>query len=467
MKVLFIRPNAGIPLVPPPMGLLYLASCLRKAGDHQAKIIDARLLELSPKETLDEARDFDPDVVGITSLTMEGPVAHQIAALCKERWPNCTVILGGPYTTSDPEKAGGDPNIDFCFQGEAELSFTEWLKAQMDGTDVSQIAGLSYRAGGRVHTNPRADFVENLDDIPFPAWDLADLDKYWEKRFLVYRGMNPHMKGNHGVPMVTSRGCPYRCNYCHNIFGKKVRQRSIQNVIEELILLKEKYGVDEIEIIDDIFNLDIPRAKAFFRAVIDKKLNMSFSFPNGLRSDSFDEELLDLMKEGGAYRLIFAIESGSKRIQKLIRKNLNLEKARANIEMANKKGLFLGGFFMMGFPDEAEEEVQETINFALKSPLHTALFFILTPFPGTDVWTQAVQAGMPVSGNYEHYYQVSVNLSRIPTEKLEKLRRKALAKFYLNPKRVFRFATRVPHFPRRALEYGIILFLTLIGIWKK
>lgn len=467
MKVLFIRPNAGIPVVPPPMGLLYLASCLRQSGDHQARIIDARLLGIRPRDILNRAVEFDPDVIGITSLTMEGPVAHQIAALFKERWPNRPVILGGPYTTSDPKKAGSDLNIDFCFHGEAEHSFIEWVNTLMSGGDVSKVAGISYRADGQLKTNPRGSFVEDLDTIPFPAWDLLEMELYHKKQFLVSRAMNPHQKGRRNMPLVTSRGCPYRCSYCHNIFGKKIRKRSVENVIEELVTLKEKYDIDEIEVIDDIFNLDIPRAKAIFRAITDRKLNMFFSFPNGLRSDSFDEELLDLMKQGGAYRLIFAIESGSERIQRLMRKNLNLEKARANLTLANRKGFMLGGFFIIGFPDETEQEVMQTINFALKSPLQTAHFFILTPFPGTDVWQEAIRAGMPVNANYQHYYQVSVNLSRVPSVRLEKLRRQALARFFLNPVRVFRFMTRTPHFVRRSWEYALILLLTLVGVWKK
>jgi radical SAM superfamily enzyme YgiQ (UPF0313 family) len=467
MRVLFIRPGTDIPLVPPPMGLLYLAACLRQTGDHQAKIIDGRLLELSPDEILDRARDYDPDVIGITSLTMEGPVAHQIAAACKRQWPDRPVLMGGPYPTSSVEKAISDANIDFCFDGEAERSFIEWVNNRLNGGDVSQVSCLTYRSNGSMRTNPRQDYVDDLDEIPFPAWDLLDLDLYFKKKFLRTRTMNPHQMRPRAVPMVSSRGCPYRCSYCHNLFGKKLRHRSVENVLAELVMLKEKYNVQEIEFIDDIFNLDIPRAKKVFRGIIDKKLGMNFSFPNGLRSDSFDDELLQVMRKGGAYRLVFAVESGSKRIQKEIHKNLNLEKAKENIRKADKLGYFLGGFFIMGFPDETEDEIWQTINFACESKLHTANFFILTPFPNTEVWERAVKAGMPVDGDFQHYYKVSVNLSKVPSERLEKLRLKATAQFYLNPARIFRFITRVPHFARRSIEMFMILVLTLAGKWKK
>ncbi len=467
MKILFVRPGSDIIITPPPMGLLYLASCLRQIGDHSVKLIDGRLLELKPAEIMDRAAEFDPDVIGITSLTMEGPRVHEIAAEFKKRWPQRAVLVGGPYPTSDFTKTLSDTNIDFCFLGEAEKSFIEWVKAQENGESPIKIEGLAYRGNVFIHRNPRSSFVEDLDEIPFPAWDLLDLDLYFKKKFLRSRTMNPHQSRSRTVPMVSSRGCPYRCSYCHNLFGKKLRHRSVQNVIDELVLLKAKYHIEEIEFIDDIFNLDIPRAKAVFNAVVEEKLNMNFSFPNGLRSDSFDDELLEIMRRGGAYRLVFAIETGSKRIQKAIHKNLNLDKARENIQKANQLGFFLGGFFIMGFPDETEAEVWETIRFACRSRLHTANFFILTPFPNTELWEQALQAGMPVDADFQHYYQVSVNLSKIPSTRLEKLRLIATARFYLQPTRIIRFATRAPRFWQRSFEMFLILLLTLIGKWKK
>ncbi|MCX6639826.1 MAG: radical SAM protein [bacterium] len=466
MRMLFVRPNAEIHMVPPPMGLLYLSSCLRQSGEHESKIIDGRLLKLNPDEIIEMAREYDPDIVGITGLTMEGPAAHQIASLAKQQWPERPVVLGGPYATSEPQKSISDPNVDFCFYGESERSFQEWINAQVSGTDVSTIPGLGYRVNGLVKSSVNCSYIDNLDEIPFPAWDQIELERYFNPRFLHVPSMNPHPWGKRIVPIVTTRGCPYRCTYCHNIFGKRVRKRSVGNVIEEMKLLKRCYDIEEIEFIDDIFNVDIERAKSIFREVIDLKLNLKFSFPNGLRSDSFDEELLDLMKSAGAYRLMFAVESGSQRIQKVIRKNLNLEKAQANITLANKKGFFVGGFFIIGFPDETEEEMRQSIDFALKSKLHTANFVIVTPFPGTELWKQAMAAGVPVEKAITHFYQVSINLSKVPSKRLDTLRRLALARFYLNPVRILRFISRVPNFPRRSLELGVILMLTLIGKWK-
>jgi radical SAM superfamily enzyme YgiQ (UPF0313 family) len=275
--------------------------------------------------------------------------------------------------------------------------------------------------------------------------------------------MNQHQMKTRGVPISTSRGCPYQCAYCHNLFGKRIRYHSVENVIEQLRTLKEKYGVEEIEVIDDIFNLDLERAKTIFRRVIEEKLNLKFSFPNGLRSDRMDEEFLDIMKQGGAYRLVFAIESGSPRIQKLIKKHVKLEIAAKNIELAARRGFSLGGFFMLGFPSETEEEVMNTINFALKSKLATATFFVVTPFPGTDLHKMATELGYNLPQEYEHYQKVSLNVSEIPSEKLEKLRQYALRKFYLNPKRLWLYLRTTPWYHR---FFAKIYILVMVALFK-
>jgi radical SAM superfamily enzyme YgiQ (UPF0313 family) len=268
------------------------------------------------------------------------------------------------------------------------------------------------------------------------------------------------------VGFFTSRGCPYRCAYCHNLFGKRLRYRSVENVIMEMKLLKEQYGIEEVEILDDIFNLDLHRSKTIFSRIIEEKLDLKFCFPNGLRSDRMDEELLDLLKQGGAYRLVFAIETGSPRIQKLINKNVKLKLAQRNIEQAAQRGFSLGGFFMLGFPTETEAEAWETINFALNSKLHTATFFVLTPFPGTDIYKMAQEMGCNLSAEYQHYQKISANVSNIPNKTLEKMRQYALRKFYLNPRRIWGYLRTTPWRHRFWEKIYILIMATLFKYEK-
>ncbi len=446
MKILLIRPHSEVPAAAPPIGLLYLAAYLRQhSPQYDVHICDARLKEYDFNTLEGIIRDHHPDLVGITSFSLEFRETHEIARRSKRVLPGVPVVVGGPYATSDYHRLLGDTNVDIAMIGEAEKSFHQLLTRMENGEDWTQVRELAYRRNGAIAKSEMREFVDDLDSLPYPAWDMLDLEEYFNRKGTRKRtSFNQHQMRRRVLSIVTSRGCPYRCSYCHNLFGKMLRKRSVENVIGELRIMKDRYDVEEVEIIDDIFNLDLERAKQIFRRVIEEKFDFKFSFPNGLRSDRFDEELLDLFKAGGVYRLVFAIESGTPRIQKLIRKNLNLEKAKQNIAAAAKRGFSLGGFFMMGFLDETEEEVWNTIRFALESKLQTAAFFIVTPFPNTDIWREARDRGYNLSADYENYQKVSANISKVPTRRLEKLRKIAFRRFYLNPLRLWSFVRTTP-----------------------
>jgi radical SAM superfamily enzyme YgiQ (UPF0313 family) len=216
-------------------------------------------------------------------------------------------------------------------------------------------------------------------------------------------------------------------------------------VINELLYLKREKHIDEVDIIDDIFNLDKERSKAICDRIVQEKIKIGITFPNGLRADQMDEELIDKLKVAGCYRIIYAIESGSPRIQKEMKKKLNLEKSKYIIEYTAKKGISTGGFFMLGFLNETEAQMKMTTDFALKSKLHTASFFILQPFPRTEIFEQAKSAGFDLKGFPEdHYYRVAHNISQVPVERIYKLRAKAIRRFYFNPLRVIRFLRTTP-----------------------
>ncbi len=445
MKILLIRPHSEVPSSAPPLGLLYLTSYLKKHSTHEVEILDARLREMDYDSIETHIRNSKPDLVGVTAFSMESVEAHEIAKCSKQAVPDAMFVVGGPYATSDYMQTLEDTNVDVAMIGEAEMSFCQFVEAVNDGSDWKQIRELAYRENGEIIKTEAREFIQELDELPYPAWDAVDLEEYFaHKNTRKRNAFNQHQATQRVLSIQTTRGCPFRCSYCHKLFGKKLRKRSVENVIGELKLMKDKYGTTEIEIIDDIFNLDIERAKQIFRRIIEEEFNFKISFPNGLRTDSFDEELLDLFKKGGVFRLVFAIESGTPRIQKLIRKNLDLEKAWNTIELAAKYNFSMGGFFMLGFLDETEEECWNTINFALKSKLHTAAFFVVTPFPNTDLWRQALDMGYNLEASYECYQKVSANISKIPSKRLEQLRKFAFRRFYLNPKRLYGFMRTTP-----------------------
>ena len=389
-------------------------------------------------------KQHKPDVVGITAFSPEQREAHELAELSKELFPGIPVIMGGPYTTSQWAKVLADENVDYAVVGEGELTLLKLLKSMEEGERYPEIKGLAFKKNGEQIFFGFPDFIENIDTIPMVAWDAIDLEYYFRNK-KKRSGMNPHPKSNRTVPIFTSRGCPYLCTYCHNVFGKRMRKRSVEHVMEELIYLKRNHDIKEIDIIDDIFNLDKERAKIICDRIIEENLNIGIAFPNGLRTDLMDEELIDKLVEAGAFRFIYAIESGSPKIQRSARKNLNLEKAKRIIDYTARKNVSVGGFFMFGFLDETEEDMRMTIDFAVKSKMVTASFFILQPFPNTEIYNQAIEKGYPLPVKaQQQYYGVTYNISKVPKDRIDKLRNYAVRKFYFNPMRVYRYLRTTP-----------------------
>jgi radical SAM superfamily enzyme YgiQ (UPF0313 family) len=236
------------------------------------------------------------------------------------------------------------------------------------------------------------------------------------------------------MALFTSRSCPFHCIYCHNIFGKGFRARSPQNVLEEVKFLMNTYGIREFEILDDIFNFNTKRASEIFKML--PGLGASFSFPNGLRTDLLDEDQLRVLKDGGVNYISIAVETASPRLQKLIKKNLKLDKVWNAIEICNRLRIFTRGFFMLGFPTETRDEIKQTISYACSSALHTAMFFIATPFQGTEM--EAMQGGknskIQASFRDYDYFAAPFNLSDIDSKDLFRLQRNASIRFTLSPK---------------------------------
>ncbi len=387
--------------------------------------------------------------------------AHTLANEVKKIYPHSPIVIGGPYPTSNWEDAIKNPNINYAVVGEGEETLRRLVESLENGERHPEIKGLAYRFNGDTQFFGFPDLIKDLDQIPMPAWDQIDLEFYFKNRRKL-SSMNPHQKSRRSVPLFTSRGCPYSCTYCHDVFGKKLRKHSVEYVMKEIRYLKDEKGIDEIDIIDDIFNLDRSRAKAICDKIVQENIRLGIAFPNGLRVDQMDEELVDKLCEAGCYRIVYAIESGSPKIQIEMKKKLNLKKAEEIITYTANKGISVGGFFMLGFLNETEEDMQMTVDFALRSKLSTASFFILQPFPNTEIFNQAITAGFILDGYpQEHYYQVSHNISKVPTERINKIRANAIRRFYFNPRRVYRYFRTTP-FKRNLWRIFVKLPLYLI-----
>ena len=424
-----------------PMGIMYLSAYLKREGGHETGIIDTRLKLLKPDEVVRRAREFGPDVIGLSSLLLEAVSFHDNAAALRAALPDVPLVAGGPYASSCPERMLQDENILCAAVGEGENTTLELVDTLLNGGDISQVAGLAVRENGAVRRTEPREFIQDVDALPFPDWDALDLPAYRH----VHRFSN--LGPGRFMPLFTSRSCPWNCIYCHNIFGKKFRARSPENVLSEIRTLIHDHGIRDFEFIDDCFNLDRDRAEAICDLIIDSGEKLRLSFPNGVRSDRLDRDLLKKLRRAGTVYMSLAIESGSGRMQKLMRKNLDLEKARQAITDAAGQGIFCNGFFMLGFPTETEQELRSTVDFAVKSRLHSASFFIVKPMPGTRlyemVFPDALPGQIPDFDDYS-YFKVALKSTDIDGEQLQSIFSSAFRRFYMNPVRVLRILLTYP-----------------------
>ena len=445
-----------------PLGIMYLAAHLRERFACRVGIFDMQLKVRNTEPVLAAIEKFGPDLIGISGMALDMAVMNEVARRCKERFPSIPLIVGGVHATNTPAKIFAEPAYDYLIRGEGEHAFGAFIEHLRGRREITDVPNLMYRDNGDVRENPQLPFETELDQFSFPAYDLIDLPAYHRipRCGIIYA--HPRY-----AAIITSRGCPYHCGYCHKIHGDRWRPRSAENVVEEMIELRAKYDVGEFIIMDDMFNLSAERCNRIAELIIAEKLNIRLSFPIGLRGDIMQEETVRLLKRAGMYRCMYAVETASPRLQKLIRKNNNLEKLRHIIEYTRRQGVMVHGSFMLGFPTESEEEARATVNWAVASALHTAAFYRVIPYEGTMMANLLRESGVLLQADpsdLEYHKSDKINASPMPDKTLSAIRRSAYRRFYLSPKRLWNIVRALPnrrhllprlalHWVRRALVY--------------
>jgi radical SAM superfamily enzyme YgiQ (UPF0313 family) len=439
---------------------LCLAAYLRERFDLDIRLIDQRVDNWTVDRLAREAVDFQADVAGFSCMTIFATLAREAVAKARQALPNALILVGGPHISAFGADALETIEADAGVVGEGERTFEQILAAYVAGADFDSIPGLVWRnKAGEVVTNPGAmPLLEALDALPFPAYDLLDVRKNWKYQRFSSVPPAPY------VSLMSSRGCPYQCIYCHGIFGKRTRFQSAERIVAEMEHFGRTLGVKEFEFFDDVFNLDPERVVAFGDLVRKKGLKPRIDFPNALRADILTEETIDALVAAGTYHSAFALESGSPRIQKYIGKHLNIPRFLRNVELAVNRGIFAHGFTMMGFPTETEADLQMTLNVVCESKLHSATFFTVIPFPNTELYARVLQSHPEKLARVRYdgteYTGARVNLSDVPDEVLFGYQRRAWRQFYLNPRRVARI---VRDYPRRSyLPHFLPMYLLRI-----
>jgi anaerobic magnesium-protoporphyrin IX monomethyl ester cyclase len=411
----------------PPIEYAYLAPHVEKLGLKVA-ILDLVIDGIMEDDFRNILLQRKPRYVGIKCLSFAANLSFSAARIVKETLPECRVIFGGHHVTALPHETLSNLAVDFIVRGEGEYSLSELVNALERNLPLDSIQGIGYKSGSRLVVNGDRPFIENLDELPLPAYHLFDMSKYFG--FSAMHGMK--IRRERFMPLFTSRGCPYQCIYCHHSEGLKVRAKSPGRVMEEIELLAEKYGIREFHIEDDTFNIDLNRAKEILDRIAALKHKLAIQFPNGLRADRIDEELVDKMKRAGTFLVCIAIETGSERIMKLIKKNLDLSKVKNAVSMLANKRILAWGYFMLGFPTETKEEMRQTVEFARRLRLHFVSFSIVLPFPGTPLWDMIDKKGISYDEYFHNlnYSSPKITLSEVPASEMPGIRKKAMQKFY-------------------------------------
>lgn len=449
LKVLLFRPYSKADELIPPFGLGYLATALRK--NHDIQILDGIKENMTIENFSGFISENKFDVIGIQIFTFHLNAAKNYINAIKKISPETKIILGGPHPSCDPNNIFYYfPDIDFAFKGEAEIGLarlTDLISAnKLQEAELKDIPGLIWRDKENKTIVNNQIFVEDLDALGYPSWDLLKPNTY---------PLAPHgafFKNYPIAPIIITRGCPFNCTFCAGrlISGRKIRRRSVASVISEIKELYHKYGIREIHIEDDNFTFYKDLVMEFCGELKKNNLNISWVCPNGVRLDTLDRELLFKMKEVGLYSVSVGVESGSDSVLAHMQKSLNTEKIKEKIRLIRETRLEAIGFFVIGYPAETRKDILQTIKFAKKLDLKRANFTIFKPFPGTPITDKLIAENkLPeIQENWERYTLADAVYAPngLTTKELKNLRRRAFLSFYLRPKILFKMAKEIKNF---------------------
>ncbi|MBN1157004.1 radical SAM protein [Candidatus Woesearchaeota archaeon] len=413
----------------PPQGISYIAAVLRNAG-HHVEILDPTFKGFGyAKKGLIEK---DYDVLGISTYTKNHEAGLLMAKIAKEHHPSCIVVFGGVHPTILSEETIKDDLVDIVVIGEGEETLLELAERLEKKKELKGVKGILYKKNKKVFRNPPRPLIENLDALPFPARDLLPMHEYLNAKL----GRAAWAVRQPATSMVSSRGCPFRCTYCssHLIFGRRVRFRSPQNIIDEIKFLKKEYGLKGLTFVDDTFTLNKKLVTEFCGLLLKEKIKVDWVC-NG-RVDTVSKEMLRLMKKAGCKVIAFGVESGNQRIlDDILHKDITLERVERAFRWCREVGIKTDAYFMLGIPGETLADMKQSIRFAKKIKADVANFAVTNPLPKTELYDIAKKYGKITARRYSDfdYMKRSVFVSDTLNPRLiEKMQRQANRRFYLN-----------------------------------
>jgi anaerobic magnesium-protoporphyrin IX monomethyl ester cyclase len=416
----------------PQTGLACLAAVLEKDG-HKVRIIDNMIEQIDIKPLINQIQAFKPQIIIVHATT---PTYTNDINVLKQIKQNLTSFIGlvGTHVSILPEESLLESEADFILINEAEYTLKELVNNLNSPWD--SIQGLCFKKNNKIiKTNPRPQ-IANLDQLPIPARHLLQNKKY----------TMPIINGNPFATIIASRGCKFQCLFCrsHKIWGSKVRMHSPNKIIEEIKEIKYNLGLNFIVFLTDTFTINQEWVISLCTKIIDQKINIKWLCNS--RTDTINEEMIQLMKKAGCIFMSFGIESGSQEILNNSKKGTTLKQAEQAIKLTKKFGIESLAYFIFGLPGETHSTINKTIEFCRKINPDYAYFHIATPFPGTELYTIAQQNKWLISDNWEDFEEVSSAIIKTPMlnpSDLMKAQKKAMQKFYFSPKKIIKQFFRI------------------------
>ncbi|UCC57632.1 MAG: cobalamin-dependent protein [Candidatus Bathyarchaeum sp.] len=419
-----------------PIGLAYLAAVLEENG-HEVTVIDCPALEIDHEGLKARLASIEPDLVGITSMTPTIQSALLSAHVAKEAFPDAMVVLGGPHATfMDEQVLIEELAVDIVVRSEGEETLLELAQNVSNPKDLGRIEGITFRNNGQTVRTPNRPFIQNLDELPYPAYKYFSLEKY-------------RLFGRRMLPIITSRGCPSQCSFCTTarMFGKGFRARSPKNVVDELEWLRDVHGADAFTFYDDTFTLDRKRALKICEEIRNREIGLPWDCQT--RVTTVSKEILLKMREANCQQVFFGVESGCQKILDAVKKGTTVQQNEKAIRLAKDVGLFVAVSVIIGYPGETKDMLQETIDLIRKAEPDDVYICVATPYPGTELRSLVEEMGWEMSndwGLYDTTTPVFAN-PNLSAEEVKKLRTSFYNRFY-SPKYVLRHLFKTNFYSR-------------------
>ncbi|MEC8379511.1 MAG: radical SAM protein [Myxococcota bacterium] len=410
----------------PSLSLAGLAAYVRKNG-YPVELIDLHVENIYPKDATSRVSDYDPHIVALTAKTLGWPAVIEIAQMVRATCPKALIVIGGPHLSIYPKESLSWECFDLAVVGDGEDTFLEICDRIDTGSEWTDILGTYARLpSGDVVKNPPRPLSKDINKYPMTAWDLVNVSNYHCLTLL-----KPF------ATMVTTRGCPWHCGYCSQVYSEKLRFRDVGLVVDEMEYLEKYHGVREIVFFDETFTIGKRRMRAFSEEVLRRNLTVKFNIR--ARVDTIDRETVKLLKRAGLRSIHMGVEAGTDRVLKIMNKQITRAQTEQAFRICREEGVDTRGYFMVGYYDATHDDVEEMINFASGLGLDWASFSVATALPATDLYRIAQERGY-VDGDFWRQYTIDgggvipqLETETFSAEQLRAYRTKAYMKFYLRP----------------------------------